>query len=46
MEDLDFEKLKRAVYRLMGVISVDEIMRNKELVASFARLERILKTSR
>ncbi len=42
MGDIDLEKLKWAIYGLMGAVSIDEIMGNKELVASFIRLERIL----
>ena len=43
MEEQHWEKFRWAIYRLMGSVSVEEIMCNQRLVASFARLERLLK---
>ncbi len=45
MDERWFDEVKRAVYRLVGSLSVEELTGNHELVASFERLERLIKTA-
>ena len=39
-----FLRVKWAIYNLMGSLSISELMCNRTLVATFARLERLLKS--